>query len=59
MRKDLICRRTLVEAHKAVQQIVACSIVVAPALVVREVVLERRARELLREEIDFVEEEDD
>lgn len=55
---DLLRRRALVEADETVEEVVARGVVVAAALVVREVVLERRARQFLGEEIDFVEEQD-
>jgi len=54
---NLLGRRALVERDEAVQQIIAGQVVVVAVLVVREVIAQRGARELLSEEIDFVEEE--
>ena len=58
MRVDLFCRCALVERDKAVEQVVACGVVVVATVVIREVVTERRARELLCEQVDLVEEKD-
>ena len=58
MRVDLFCRRALVERDEAVEEVVARGVVVVAAVVVGEVVPERRARELLREQVDLVKEQD-
>ena len=55
---DLLGGCTLVEAHEAVEEVVAGSVVVVAAGVVGEVVAQRGAREFLGEEVDLVEEED-
>lgn len=49
----------LVQAHKTVQDVVACSSIIRTALVIREIVLHGADRKLLLEAIDLVQEEDD
>jgi hypothetical protein len=68
---DLLCiRRTrimriyllgcgaLVEADEPMEEVVACGVVVGSSLIVGEIVLKRRTREFLGEEIDLVQEQD-
>lgn len=58
VRVNLLRRRALVEAHEAVQEVVARGVVVVAPGVVGEVVPERAAREFLGEEVDLVQEQD-
>lgn len=58
MRIYLFRRRGLVEGDEAVEEIVACRVVVVPASIIWEVVAERRTRELLRKQVDLVQEQD-
>ena len=58
MRVDLLRRRALVERHEAVEQVRARRVVVVAAGVVREVVAQWRLWELLREQVDLVQEKD-
>jgi hypothetical protein len=58
VRVNLLGRCALVEAHKAVEEVVARGVIVRAAMVVREVVFQRRPGQLLRKEIDFIQEED-
>lgn len=55
---DLLRRGTLVQAHEPMQEVITRGIIVVSACIIGEVFLERRAREFLGEEIDFVEEQD-
>jgi len=47
---------TLVEAGEPMKEVVACGVVIGSSLIVGEVVLKRRTREFLGEEIDLVQE---
>ena len=58
VRVDLLRCRALVERDEAVEEVVARGVVVVAAVVIGEVVSERRARELLREQVDLVKEQD-
>jgi hypothetical protein len=58
MRIYLLRGRALVEAEKPMEEIVACGVVVGSSLIVGEIVLKRRTRELLGEKIDLVQEQD-
>ena len=54
MRVYLLSRRALVKRDEAVQEVVACHVVVVPAHIIREVVAQWGVGEFLREEVDLV-----
>lgn len=54
---DLLRGRALVERDEAVEQVVACRVVIVTSLVVGEVVTHGRMRQLLRKQIDLVQEQ--
>ena len=58
MRVYLLRRRALVEADEPMEEVVACGVVIGTSLIVGEVVLKRRTRELLGEEINLIQEQD-
>jgi hypothetical protein len=58
MRIYLLRRRALVEADELMEEVVACGVVIGTSLVVGEVVLKRRTRELLGEDNNLIQEED-
>lgn len=58
MRIDLLRRCALIERHEAVEEVVAGGVVVVAACVVGEVVAQWGAGELLRKQVDLVQEED-
>jgi hypothetical protein len=57
MRIYLLRCCALVEADKPMEEVVTCGVVIGSSLIVGEVVLKRRTRELLGEEIDLVREQ--
>ena len=57
MRIYFLRHRTLVEADEPMEEVVACGVVIGTSLVAREVVLKRRTRESLGEEINLVQEQ--
>jgi hypothetical protein len=59
VRVDLLRRRALIEGDEAAEEVGAGGVVVVAAGVVREVVAERAPRELVREKVNLVQEEDD
>ena len=58
MRVDLLAGSTLVQADETMQEVVASRVVVVTTSVIREVVAQRRVRELLGEHVDLVQEQD-
>jgi hypothetical protein len=58
MRIYLLGCGALVEADEPMEEVVACGVVVGSSLIVGEIVLKRRMREFLGEEIDLVQEQD-
>ena len=57
MRIYFVHHRALVEADEPMEEVVACRVVIETSLVVMEVVLKRRTRESLGEEINLVQEQ--
>jgi predicted metal-dependent TIM-barrel fold hydrolase len=58
MRIYLLRCRTLIEADKALEEILARGVVVSTTCVVREIIAQRGSRKLLREQINLVQEQD-
>lgn len=56
---NLLRGSRLVEGNEAVEQVVACCIVIVTTIVVREIVTEGRVYQFLLEQVDLVQEEDD
>jgi len=56
---NLFCCGTLIEGDEAMQKVVACGVIVASALVIREVVTEWGPWQFFSKEIDLVEEQND
>ena len=57
VRVDLLRRRVLIKGHESVEEVFAGCVVVVTTGVIREVISQRRVGKLLREQVDFVQEQ--